>query len=159
MVRVDTTRIARGCLAALAMIFSASIHAQSLFCEAQQASGFVYDKESRQWIAADFSTETKKYLVEPANQNDIFAQALKYDYEIRDASSSKPVIRCKSVRYPDSNEKTGLIMCRGSFGAVFNIDTRTGRYIRTQPSGYVTQQASSGTGETPYLEIGNCKQE
>ena len=159
MIRVDTTRVAPGCLVALAIVFPGSIHAQSLVCEAQQASGFVYDPESREWITSELSIGAKKYLVAPANEGDIFAQALKYDYEIRDAGSSKPIIHCKSVNLPDSNEKTGLIMCRGSFGASFNIDTRTGRYIRTQPKGYVTQQASTGAEDAPYMEIGNCSQQ
>ena len=159
MIRVDTTRIARGCLLALSVFFSGSIFAESLLCSAERASGFVYDKESETWVASDFSTPHRKYLVTPANQNDIVARALNYDYEIRDAESSKPVILCKSVRYPDSNEETGLILCRGSFGASFNIDTGTGRYIRAQPAGYVTQQASTETTETPYMEIGNCRKE
>lgn len=159
MIRVDTTRIAPVCLVALAVFFSGSIHAESLVCTADRASGFVYDKQSQQWVAADFSTEERKYRVMSANEDDIFAQALKYDYEVINARSSAPVVYCKSVKYPDSNEKTGLIMCRGAFGAIFNIDTTTGRYIRTQPTGYVTQQASTGAEDTPYMEIGNCRQE
>ena len=159
MIRVDTTRVAPGCLLALAIVFPGSIHAESLVCKAEQASGFVYDPESRQWIASAFSIETRKYRVAPVNEDNIFARALKYDYEIRDASSAKPVIHCKSVKLPDSNEETGLIMCRGSFGASFNIDTRTGRYIRAQPTGYVAQQTSTGGEETPYMEIGHCRQE
>ena len=159
MIRVDTTRIAPGCLLALVIFFPGSTLAETLLCAAERTSGFVYDKESQTWKAADFATEQRMYRVTPANQDDIVARTLKYDYEIRDAASSKPVIHCKSVRLPDSNQETGLIMCRGSFGASFNIDTTTGRYIRAQPAGYVTRPASTEADDTPYLEIGNCKAE
>lgn len=155
MIRVDQRRFAPGCLAALAL-FSGPIHAESLHCAAQSASGFVYDEAAGAWTVASFPVENRKYLVAPANENDIFAQALKYDYEVRDAGSSKPVIHCKSVKLPDSNEETGLILCKGSFGATFNIDRQTGRYIRTQPTGYVLREASTQSEDGPFMEIGNC---
>lgn len=156
MIRVDKGRIALACLAALAIVFSGSTYAESLSCAAESASGFVYDKQSETWQASSFPIENRKYLVQPANQDDLIARTLKYDYEIKDAGSSKPVIHCKAVRLPDSNEETGLIMCRGSFGASFNIDRETGRYVRSQPTGYVTKRTSTATEEGPYLEIGNC---
>ena len=159
MIRVYTRRIAPGCLAAPLLFLSVSAFAGSLSCAAHSASGFVYDKQSESWQASPFPIENRKYSVRPANQDDIFARALKYDYEIIEADSSKPVIRCKTVRLPDSNEETGLIMCKGAFGAIFNIDTGTGRYIRSQPTGYVMRQTSTELDDGPYLEIGSCSAE
>ncbi len=156
MMRVNQRRFAPGCLAAL-VLFCGSIHAESLHCKAQSASGFVYDKTSDTWMVSSFPVEDRQYLVAPANADDLFARALKFDYEVREASTSKPVIHCKAARLPDSNEETGLILCKGSFGATFNIDRRTGRYIRTQPTGYVLRQASTQADEDgPFMEIGNC---
>ncbi len=60
------------------------------------------------------------------------------------------------MKLADSNEETGLIMCKGLFGASFNIDRQTGRYIRSQPTGYVTRQASTRDDEGPFMEIGSC---
>ena len=42
------------------------------------------------------------------------------------------------------------------FGESFNFDKRSGRYIRSQPTGYVTVKTSSDTESGPYMEIGNC---
>ena len=161
MIRVDTGRIAPGCLMALILLCSETVLAESLSCAARSASGFVYDKQSDSWQPASFPIDDRKYRVRPANEDDIIARALRYDYEITAAGSPTPVIRCKSVRLPDSNEETGLIMCKGSFGAVFNIDTATGRYVRSQPTGYVTRQASTDPDADggPYIEIGNCTPE
>jgi len=150
--RHDTIR----CLAILALVISETAAAETLFCTAERASGFVYDPAEQTWKASSLSVEHRQYRVAPANEDDLVSRALKYDYQVTDAGSSKPVIQCKSVKYPDSNETTGLILCRGSLGASFNIDTQTGRYVRAQPSGYVTRQASMDSGEGPYIEIGNC---
>jgi hypothetical protein len=159
MIRVDKGRIAPGCLMALILVCSETVLAESLSCAAQSASGFVYDKQSESWQVSSLPVDDRKYRVRPANEGDLIASALKYDYEIIAAGSSKPVIRCKTVRLPDSNEETGLILCKGSLGASFNIDTRTGRYIRSQPAGYMTWQASTESSAGPYMEIGNCSPE
>jgi hypothetical protein len=126
---------------------------------AERANGFVYDPENKSWKLSSFSVENKKYRVSPTDGNDIFTRALKYDYEIRDAGSPKPIIHCKTIKETDSNRETGLILCRGSFGASFNIDKQSGRYIRSQPSGYVTKKASSESEDGPYMEVGNCSAE
>lgn len=156
MIRVDKGRIAPGCLVALILVISESTYADTLSCVAERASGFVYDEQSESWQATVFSIENRKYLVQPANEDDIVASALKYDYEVKDAGSAKSVILCKSIKLPDTNQETGLIMCKGPFGGTFNIDKVTGRYIRSQTTGYVTRQASTSPGNGPYLEIGSC---
>lgn len=157
MIRVDKQHGALACLAVLAMVFSGSTAAESLSCVAERASGFVYDEQSESWQTIGFSVENRQYLVSPANQDDIIARALKYDYQITEAGSSKPVIHCRAVKLADSNQETGLIMCKGAFGASFNIDREAGRYIRSQPNGYVTRQASTQSADGPYMEIGSCK--
>jgi hypothetical protein len=60
------------------------------------------------------------------------------------------------MKLTDSNEETGLVMCRGSSGAIFDFDKRNGRYIRSQPTGYVTEKTGSDTEKGPYIEIGSC---
>ena len=156
MIRVDRIRHRLRWLALLAVVFSQTAFPQALFCTAEQVSGFVYDPSDQSWRASSFPTEHRNYLVSPANAGNLVARTLKYDYEVRDADSSEPVIQCRAVRLPDSNEETGLIMCKGSFGASFNIDRQSGRYIRAQTSGYVTRQAISKATRGPYMEIGVC---
>jgi hypothetical protein len=156
MIRVDKGHITIKCLAVLVLVLSESTYADSFVCVAERANGFVYDQENKTWKASSLSVENRKYLVSPTDENDIFIKALKFDYEIKDVSSSKPIIHCRAVKETDSNQATGLILCRGSLGASFNIDKGSGRYIRSQPSGYLTQKTSSETGVGPYMEIGNC---
>ena len=156
MIRVDKVQATIRWLTVLVLAFSESLYADSFVCVAERANGFVYDQENKTWEVASFSVENRKYLVSPTDEDDIFIKALKHDYEIKDVSSTKPILHCRAVKETDSNQETGLILCRGSFGASFNIDKGSGRYIRSQPSGYVTKKASSETGDGPYMEIGNC---
>ena len=156
MIRIDKGRITVKCLAILVLVLSESTYADSFVCVAERANGFVYDQVNKTWKASSLSIENRKYLVSPTDEKDIFFKALNFDYEIKDVSSLKPIIHCKAIKETDSNQETGLILCRGSFGASFNIDTSSGRYIRSHPSGYVTQRTSSETGDGPYMEIGNC---
>ncbi len=156
MLKVGNWYITFTCLAVSALLFSKYSHADSYLCQAEQASGFVYDLENKAWEASTFSIENRKYLISRADTKNIFVKALKYDYEIKKVDSSQSIIHCKDVKLTDSNEETGLITCRGSFGASFNFDRRSGRYIRSQPTGYVTLKSGSKVGGGPYMEIGNC---
>lgn len=159
MIRVNRNQVTITCLSVLALVVFETARANSFVCVAERANGFVYDQENETWKVASFSTENRKYLVVPANEDNIFVKALKYDYEIKDVSSPKPIVLCKAVKETDSNQETGLVLCRGSNGASFNFDKTNGRYIRSQPSGYVTKKASSESGAGPYMEIGNCSPE
>lgn len=156
MMQSDTTHYAIKYWAIFLTVFSFSSYAGSYLCEAEHASGFVYDKGKNMWEAASFPVENKQYLVSPARADDIVSKALKYDYRIEERVSAKPIINCKSIKSADSNEETGLILCRGSFGASFNFDTRSGKYIRSQLTGYVIDATGSPSEKLPYIEIGNC---
>jgi hypothetical protein len=156
MLKVGNCYITLTFLAVSVLLFSKISHADSYVCQAEHASGFVYDLENKTWEASTFSIENRKYLISQADTKNIFIKALKYDYAIKMVDSSKPIIHCKTVKLTDSNEETGLVTCRGSFGASFNFDKRNGRYIRTQPAGYVTLKSDSNAGNGPYMEIGNC---
>ena len=156
MMHSDTTHSTTRCWAIFLTVFSFSSYASSYICEAEHASGFVYDKGKDMWEAASFPVENKQYLVSPTKADDIISKALKYDYRIEERVSAKPIINCKTIRLADSNEKTGLILCRGSFGASFNFDTRSGKYIRSQLAGYVVNTNGSPAEKLPYIEIGNC---
>jgi len=156
MLKVNKWHLPGKRLAILVMVFSQSSYADSYLCEAERASGFVYDQENKVWQSSRFSIENRKYLVSRTDANDIFIQALKYDYEIKEVNSQQPIIHCKARKLTDSNEETGLVTCRGPLGESFNFDKRSGRYIRSQPTGYVTVKTSSDTESGPYMEIGNC---
>lgn len=156
MIRVDMRPGTITVPVVLAFYISTAASAEALFCTAERASGFIYDPADQSWEVSTLSVEHRQYLVAPANEDNLFARALKYDYEVKDAGSSKPIIHCKSLKYPDSNEETGLIMCKGSFGASFNIDKQSGRYVRAHTGYSFTRQTSAEATEGPYMEIGNC---
>ena len=156
MMRSDTTHGATKYWAIFLIVFSISSYADSYLCKAELASGFVYNKETNMWEAASLPVENKQYLVSPTRTDDIISKALKYDYRIEERVSAKPIINCKTIKLADSNEETGLILCRGSFGASFNFDTRSGKYIRSQLTGYVINTTGSPSETLPYIEIGNC---
>lgn len=156
MINLDTRYITFTWLAASLLLLPGELRADSYLCEAEQASGFVYDLDNEAWEASTFSTVDKKYLISPADSDNVFVKALKYDYAVKKIDSRQPLIHCKSVKLTDSNEETGLVTCRGSDGASFSFDKRNGRFIRSQPTGYVTSKADVKAGNGPYMEIGKC---
>lgn len=157
MLKVDNWHITfKCCTAAIILSWPHYSYADSYFCQADQVSGFSYDLEHKTWKASTFSIENRKYLISKADTTNIFIKALKYDYEIKRLDSPQPVIHCKDVKLTDTNEETGLVVCRGPFGASFNFDKRSGRYIRSQPTGYVSLKTGSKVEGEPYLEIGRC---
>ena len=158
MLKLDKRYITISCLAVAVLLYPGHSHADSYFCEAEQASGFVYDLENQSWEASTFSIVDRKYLIAPADTDNVFIRALKYDYAVKTPDSAQPIIHCKAVKLADSNEETGLITCRGSEGASFSFDQRSGRFIRSQPAGYSPLKTGSETkpGGGPYMEIGKC---
>ena len=157
MLKVDNRYTTSTCIAALILLsWPQYSHADSYLCQAEQASGFAYDLENKAWKASTFSIENRKYLISQTDTKNVFIKALKYDYEIKRLDSSQPVIHCKDVKLTDTNEATGIVACRGPFGASFNFDKRNGRYIRSQPTGYVSLKSASTVENGPYMEIGSC---
>lgn len=156
MIQVSKGRIKQMCLAVLILVLSESSHSDTFLCKAERVNGFAYDQETETWGVSSLSVENRKYLISRTDEKDIFSQALKFDYEIRNVDSPKPIIQCKAAKLTDSNEETGLVLCRGYLGESFNFDKRSGRYIRSQPTGYVTKKTNSEIENGPYIEIGNC---
>lgn len=156
MLKVDNWLITTACLAVSALLYPGYSNADAYLCEAQHASGYVYDRETETWDPSTLPTEDRKYLVSSADTSNVFIKALKYDYQIRKIDAAQPMIHCKSVKLNESNEETGLVTCKGSYGASFSFDKRSGRYIHSQPAGYVALDSAPETGKGPYLEIGNC---
>lgn len=156
MFKVGNRYMTSACLAVSALLYPHYSYADAYLCEAEHASGFVYDLETSSWEASTLPIEDRKYLVSSADTSNVFVKALKYDYQIRKVDSAQPMIHCKSVKLTESNEETGLVTCRGSFGTSFSFDKRNGRYIHSHPAGYVKPETGSEQGKGPYLEIGNC---
>ena len=156
MFKVGNWYVATTSLAVSLLLVPQYSFADSYICQANHASGFVYDVERKSWESSKFSTENRQYLISRADTKNIFVKALRYDYEIKRADTSKPIIHCKVVKLNDSNQETGLVTCRGTHGESFEFDKNSGRYIRSQPAGYVTEVAAAETGGGPYIEIGLC---
>ena len=156
MLKVGNWYIRLACLTALALLFPVNSYADSYFCKAEHVSGFVFDPENNAWQSSALPIESRQYLVSEANIENVFIKALRYDYEITQVGSKKPIIHCKSVKLTDSNEETGLVTCRDPLGASFKFDKRSGRYIRSDPAGYVSLEPDLEVANGPYLEIGNC---
>ena len=156
MIKVHNRYITLTCFALSVWLFPVHLPADSYECQAEHASGFAYDQKNETWQASTFSTEDRKYLISQADIKNVFVKALKYDYEIKKAGSAKPIIHCRVVKFNDSNEETGLVSCHGSSGESFNFDKRNGRFIYSQPTGYVTLKPGSQAANEPHMEIGTC---
>ena len=156
MIRVSKRYITVTCLTLSALLYPKYLPADSYLCQAEHASGFAFDQKNSTWQASKLSIENRKYLISQADTKNVFVKALKYDYEIKEVDSLKPIIHCRDVKLTDSNEATGLVTCRGSYGASFNFDKRNGRYIYSQPSGYLSLKSDSTATNEPYMEIGVC---
>ncbi len=156
MIKLGKRYITIWCLAASAFLYLDHTHADSYLCEAEQASGFVYDLKKQNWEASTFSMVGTKYLIAPADTDNVFIKALSYDYEVKQLDSAQPIIHCKAVKLIDSNEETGLVSCNGPEGASFTFDKRSGRFIHSQPAGYITLKTGAKTENGPFMEIGKC---
>lgn len=156
MSKVGNWYLSTACLAVSTLLYPGNSYADAYLCEAEHASGFVYDLETKTWDPSTLPIEDRKYLVSSADTSNVFIKALRYDYQIRKIDASQPMIHCKAVKLTESNEETGLVTCRDSNGASFSFDKRSGRFIHSQPTGYVNLEPGAEMGRGPYLEIGNC---
>lgn len=143
-------------LATINMVWSGISTANSYLCEAESATGFVYDKKRDHWQSSQL-VAANKYLISPVATDDLIGRALKFDHEVRMVDSEKPLIHCKTARFADSNEESGMMYCRGTRGASFTYNKRTGKYIRSDLAGYVEiEMEASEVKPVPFIEIGKC---
>lgn len=145
-------------LVILLLAFSESVYADSYLCVPDLSAGFSYNIELKMWESSNSQATDRKYLISPANTNDLFSKALKFDYEIKELGSTKSFIHCKTVRFVDSNKDSGEVRCRGSYNSEsFTFNKLNGRYIRASLTGYAVVEDDSEEGNsTPFIEIGKC---
>ena len=72
MLKLGKRYITFGCVAATVFFISGHVNGDSYLCETEQASGFVYDLDNEKWEASTFSIVDKKYLIAPADTNNVF---------------------------------------------------------------------------------------
>lgn len=145
-----------GALSLAALLAYASMaNADEYLCVAEKASGFSFNKLTKSWQSANFSTEAK-YLVSESNNP-------KYAYQVTGVWDRYPIASCK-VGF----NKYGYIFCADvGFGSGieiydFRFNRINGRFLLTSPAGYynVVPEIDKGAVDenrgTPYMAIGKC---
>ena len=122
----------------------------SYLCVAEKASGFAFDKRTKQWDSSTFRV-SNKYLISRSKNKDFF-------WEVKEVGKQAADIVCTK----DFNDK-GNLFC-GGFGSEFRFNSGSLRYMNTYFIGYWSdanpKDKSNFMGEegsnTPSMEIGKC---
>lgn len=128
-------------------------HAQApsgYLCVAEKATGFAFDKGTKQWNQANFRTNNK-YLISRSNLKDTA-------WDIKEVGKQSPSIFCDK----DINN-IGNLFCEG-LGTFFRFNNGTLRYMNAYLMGYWSDAnpkdksgfVSEEGGNTPHIEIGKC---
>lgn len=126
---------------------------EQYLCVGEQAAGFSYDKNSKQWTSAKFGN-TGKYVISRST-------GAKAAFEITEVGDSYSSGWCK-----EDFSDGGVLYCDLIYG-VFRFNKTNGRFIQTHFFGYVEvgqAQTFSQRGDvvidsnanTPYMQIGKC---
>jgi len=126
---------------------------EQFLCVSEQAAGFSYDKNSKQWASTKFSS-TEKYVISKST-------GAKAAFEITEVGDKYSSGWCK-----EGFSSEGILYCELLYG-VFRFNKTNGRFIRTHLFGYVEvgqAQIFSERGDvvidsnanTPYMQIGKC---
>jgi len=128
-------------------------HAQApsgYLCVADKATGFAFDKGTKQWNQASFRTESK-YLISPSTFKG-------YAWEVKRVGQQFTSAMCK-----DNFNSVGNLFC-GGLGTEFKFSSGSLRYMSAYLIGYwpeANPKAKSDSereegSDTPYIEIGKC---
>ena len=117
--------------------------AQQYLCVAEQAAGFSYDKEKKEWKTTTFGVRSK-YVVSKA-------EGAKHAFEVTEIGKTVPSFYCES-----DFDRLGFLRCPNALGE-FKFNKDNGRYLSSYLAGYYDMLSEEHEGsDTPYLEIGKC---
>ncbi|UVT20337.1 MAG: hypothetical protein H8K03_21645 [Nitrospira sp.] len=124
---------------------------EQYLCISEQATGFSYDKNGKQWNSATFGNTSKYVLASSSTSSD-------NAFQITIVGDSFPQGWCR-----ESFDSKGYLYCDMHWGD-FRFNKASGRFIKTYLFGYIdVGQERLGRGkitdeatESPRMEIGKC---
>ena len=117
--------------------------ADQYLCVADLATGFIYDKGSKQWVITKFNTDDSKFVVAPSQEGEQFM------YSVSRIGSDYFLFSC------ENGFSTGGYLQCSTGGGTFEMNGIHGRYTRTSSWGYFTEYLGVDIG-SPLVEIGKC---
>ncbi len=120
---------------------------EQYLCTADRASGFSFNKSSKEWEHTTFKANSKYVISKPDDGSSAFV--------VREIGQSFPTAWCK-----DAFNQAGFLFCEG-IGGDFKFNRRNGRFISAYLMGYFNvvpgvNEITDATSDTPYVEIGKC---
>lgn len=121
--------------------------AESYLCAADMATGFSFDKATKQWNATTFKPD-KKYIVNKSLSK-------KATWEVKEVGTKYPL-----VGYKEDFSSEGYLYCNGFLK--FKMNNKSLRFLSAYLMGYYEDYTDQEPGEpeegedTPYIAIGKC---
>ena len=134
----------------LLLLVTASAHAESYLCTAEQLAGFIYDPVEQSWKAGASVTEAT-FIVKHTTEDGSKNIGPAWFVSERDKEFG---IACQ-----DEFDERGFLYCRG-LGGDFMMNKKTLRFRHINDSGYVVDEYKPHLPEgkqAPYMKIGTCK--
>lgn len=135
-------------LATVCLLLSDIAYAgEQYLCTADRASGFWFNKSSKEWEHTTFKANSKYVISKPDDGSSAFV--------VREIGRDFPNAWCK-----DTFNEAGFLLCEG-IGGDFKFNRKNGRFISAHLLGYFNvvpgvNEITDTTSDTPYLEIGKC---
>jgi len=138
----------RTILIAMVMVFFFVVPAYAediYFCFADKSTGFVYDKDLKEWVNSNYQGD-HKYIVSKLNVKGKI-------WEVKKLGNDASVSICE-----DHFNESGILLCDGI--CEFKMNKINRRYILTCDVGYYYSgegmKYSDEKSATPFIQIGKC---
>ncbi len=115
----------------------------------EHATGFSYDKTSKEWKNTNFTPE-HKYIIAKSKYK-------AYSYQVNELGEDDPASFCK-----EGFNQYGYLFCQeGYIHTEFRFNKKNGRFLAVSPYGYYNAmpgeaKVTDETSDTPLIEIGKC---
>ncbi len=128
------------------LALSTAAHAEQYICVADKVVGFLYDKDTKEWLGSNFTVDGKYVIKQTADGVNA--------YTVTKMGESWTELLCK-----EGFNQYGYLFCE-QLATTFRFNKRSGRYIRGSLGGYYNVIPGSDdtevTSDTPFIEIGKC---
>ena len=140
-------------LFAWVFMYTTAISEERYLCVADKTTGFLYDETTKEWVSYDFITKYK-YIISPNLEDKklwLFGESQDFAFMVTEVGKDLPLTLCKS----GAND-VGILFCWAPH-VEFNINIKSGRYLKTHSYGYYNQDESNDDNSSnPHMEIGKC---
>jgi hypothetical protein len=152
--------VAAGLLISVAARAGTAGPSSGWLCVAETASGFVYNKNRREWVPTTLAVD-KQYVVRKPDSDELFILRMVYGiewipsvYVVVEIGTNHP-LACRNL-----DSKIDRIQCNGRF-AQFTINPQSLRMEMISNYGYLPQyrdfnRARTDEPDTPIIENGRC---